>query len=53
MKKIPKPPAHSTPKGLWFALKAASALEAWKDLTPLARNEWICWVISVKKQETT
>jgi hypothetical protein len=24
----------------------------WEDITPLARNEWICWVISVKKPET-
>jgi hypothetical protein len=23
-----------------------------EDITPLARNEWICWVISVKKPET-
>lgn len=29
-----------------------AALEAWESLTPLARNEWICWVESVKKQET-
>lgn len=28
------------------------ALKVWEDLTPLARNEWICWVISVKKKET-
>ena len=28
------------------------ALEKWEDLTPLARNEWICWTISVKKAET-
>ncbi len=28
------------------------ALEAWETLTPLARNEWICWTISVKQQET-
>ena len=28
------------------------ALVAWEDITPLARNEWICWVESVKKQET-
>ena len=28
------------------------ALAAWEDLTPLARNEWICWAISVKKPET-
>jgi uncharacterized protein YdeI (YjbR/CyaY-like superfamily) len=22
---------------------SAAALDAWKDLTPLARNEFICW----------
>ncbi len=25
---------------------------AWEGITPLARNEWICWIISVKKEET-
>jgi hypothetical protein len=24
----------------------------WNALTPLARNEWICWITSVKKKET-
>lgn len=24
----------------------------WEELTPLARNEWICWIESAKKQET-
>jgi uncharacterized protein YdeI (YjbR/CyaY-like superfamily) len=24
----------------------------WKDITPLARNEWICWVTEGKKAET-
>lgn len=24
----------------------------WKDITPLARNEWICWITSGKKMET-
>ena len=24
----------------------------WTDITPLARNEWICWVTSAKKDET-
>jgi uncharacterized protein YdeI (YjbR/CyaY-like superfamily) len=24
----------------------------WNDITPLARNEWICWVISGKKVGT-
>jgi uncharacterized protein YdeI (YjbR/CyaY-like superfamily) len=28
------------------------ALDAWKDITPLARNEFICWVEDAK-QETT
>lgn len=28
------------------------ALVAWEDITPLARNEWICWVVFVKKEET-
>ena len=30
----------------------AEALTAWQDITPLARNEWICWVTSAKKAET-
>ena len=29
-----------------------AARETWDDITALARNEWICWVISVSKQET-
>lgn len=28
------------------------ALEKWNSLTHLAQNEWICWVITVKKPET-
>lgn len=24
----------------------------WEDITPLARNEWICWIDSAKKIET-
>ena len=28
------------------------ALALWESLTPLARNEWICWVTFVKKEET-
>src|ERR1700738_2828198 len=30
----------------------AQALEAMEDITPLARNEWICWIESAKKVET-
>src|ERR1700683_1514863 len=44
---------HEVPADLLKALTAdAPALAAWEDLTPLARNEWICWTISVKKPET-
>lgn len=44
---------HEVPADLRVALISdQKALAAWEDLTPLARNEWICWVISVKKPET-
>ncbi|HSX47543.1 MAG TPA: YdeI/OmpD-associated family protein [Patescibacteria group bacterium] len=44
---------HELPKDLHNALMSdQSALERWEDLTPLARNEWICWIISNKKSET-
>jgi uncharacterized protein YdeI (YjbR/CyaY-like superfamily) len=33
-------------------LADAQALTAWNSLTPLARNEWICWTISPKQQST-
>jgi uncharacterized protein YdeI (YjbR/CyaY-like superfamily) len=28
------------------------AFVTWRSITPLARNEWICWVTSPKKAET-
>ena len=28
------------------------ALAKWQDITPLARNEWICWVENAKQLET-
>lgn len=44
---------HKIPADLQEALTFDSkALAAWEDLTPLARNEWICWVTFVKKEET-
>jgi uncharacterized protein YdeI (YjbR/CyaY-like superfamily) len=44
---------HEVPTDLRKALLSdESALERWADLTPLARNEWICWVITTKKSET-
>src|SRR5882672_5507095 len=45
--------AHKVPDDLRKALLSDhKALAAWEDITPLARNEWICWVISVKTVET-
>ena len=44
---------HKMPADLRQAFVAKpTALSAWKNITPLARNEWICWVISGKKAET-
>lgn len=44
---------HALPPDLRKALSASpSAGAAWEDITPLARNEWICWTISVKTPET-
>lgn len=44
---------HELPDDLKKALIAdAKALAAWEDITPLARNEWICWTITVKQQKT-
>lgn len=44
---------HDVPDDLRAVLNSSAALEAkWDALTDLARNEWICWMTSPKKQET-
>jgi uncharacterized protein YdeI (YjbR/CyaY-like superfamily) len=44
---------HGLPDDLEEALKLnPEALATWEDITPLARNEWICWIQSAKKPET-
>lgn len=44
---------HELPADLRNALATSpESLAAWKNITPLARNEWICWVISVKTDKT-
>lgn len=44
---------HEMPADLRKALKAyKKLLEKWEGLTPLARNEWICWIVTVKQAET-
>ena len=43
---------HTVPADLRKALSSHEAARAaWNSLTPLARNEWICWTISVKTPE--
>jgi uncharacterized protein YdeI (YjbR/CyaY-like superfamily) len=44
---------HTCPTDLRQAIATDAAVKAvWADITPLARNEWICWVTSAKKEET-
>ena len=44
---------HELPDDLEDALKRdPKALATWEDITPLARNEWICWVTSPKQEAT-
>ena len=43
---------HKMPADLKKVLIADKmALVKWEDITPLARNEWICWIESVKTPE--
>lgn len=51
-KKISGGVAHPLPIDMQKALTSdPKALTAWEGITPLARNEWICWTISVKTPE--
>jgi uncharacterized protein YdeI (YjbR/CyaY-like superfamily) len=44
---------HKLPADLRKTLTSdPKALAAWEDITPLARNEWMCWIESAKKPET-
>ena len=53
MAKISSGTVHQLPTDLGRALTSdRRALAAWEDITPLARNEWICWVTFVKQAET-
>jgi len=51
--KISSGTIHELPEDLRKALASDSkALKKWEDITPLARNEWICWTTYVKMKET-
>ena len=44
---------HPLPDDLRQTLQADSAMLAqWENITPLARNEWICWIEDAKKEAT-
>ena len=44
---------HTIPKDVKTDLiSKPKILAVWEDITPLARNEWICWIQSAQKAET-
>ena len=52
-KEISNSMPHRIPGDLKKTLNSTNeALAAWDNITQLARNEWICWIESAKKQET-
>jgi len=51
--KLSEGTVHKLPADLKRALLSNPASRtAWEDITPLARNEWICWTVTVKQQKT-
>lgn len=52
-KEISNGTVHKVPPDLAKIITSDKTIQAvWEDITPLARNEWICWVTSGKKLET-
>ena len=52
---VPGGVVHALPADLRSALIAnadATVLDAWMSITPLARNEFICWVEDAKQSKT-
>jgi len=50
---VPGGTVHNLPDDVRKVLAAhPTSLLAWNDITPLARNEWICWVEGAKLIET-
>lgn len=44
---------HTVPLNIKKIFKSHDELrDVWNSLTPLARNEWICWITSAKQEET-
>lgn len=44
---------HAVPVDLQkLIISKPKVLVAWENITPLSRNEWLCWIESAKKEET-
>lgn len=44
---------HALPPDFRKAIESNVIVKSlWATITPLARNEWICWVTSARKEET-
>lgn len=44
---------HKLPSDIHLALKSdVTTLTLWNNITPLARNEFICWIENAKANET-
>lgn len=52
MTKLESGVAHKLPTDMKKAIVDNKLELTWNYLTPLARNEWICWTISVKQEIT-
>lgn len=53
MSALPPGTVHKLPVDFRKVIAATPAVKKlWEDITPLARNEWICWVTSGAKAET-
>ena len=52
-KEITNGTIHKLPTDFRRAIESDQLVKkVWLDITPLARNEWICWVTSAKQSET-
>lgn len=53
MKQLAAGTVHKLPPDFREAINLTpKVLQLWQAITPLARNEWICWVEEAKKAET-
>ena len=52
-KTLPGGVVHKLPTDFRKAIIGSpKVLKLWEDITPLARNEWICWVDDAKQEKT-